>query len=211
MAKGKKHCGRPKDLEKQAAILCAAKQHFLQHGFDRANLDAIAESANVSKLTIYSHFGSKDELFKSVIASKCCDLQHSDNYEQLKKLPPREALMQIGRQFLDMIFLPDTMDMHRIIISESTEKPKISQLVYEAGPKPAKAAFASFLQSLHEKGDIEVDDAARATQHFFHLLKGERYFTVLMNLEKLPNAREKAAHLKDCVTLFLRAYAPKKK
>lgn len=203
----RKHAGRPKDLEKHRAILHAAKQHFLQHGFDRASMDAMAASAGVSKLTIYSHFGNKDELFKAVIAAKCGELQQSSNYEQLRSLAPREALMRIGRQFVDMIFMPDTVDMHRIIISESVEKPKISELVYEAGPKPAKAAFAAFLSGLNASGALRIDDVPQATTHFFHLLKGERYFTVLMNLEPLPSPREKAAHVKDCVELFLRAYA----
>lgn len=208
MIKNKKRCGRPKDLEKHAAILCAAKQHFLQHGFDRANLDAIAARANVSKLTIYSHFGNKDELFKAVIASKCNESKIRDDYESMKKLPLKTALMQIASRFADMIFMQDSMDMHRIIIAEAALKPKISELMYDAGPKPAKAALTEFLKYQHKKGALSISDPAAATRHFFSLLKGERHFKVLMNIAPLPNAKQKAAHVKDCVELFLRAYAP---
>lgn len=207
----KRHSGRPKDLGKQGAILRAAKQHFLQHGFDRASLDAIAASADVSKLTIYSHFGNKDELFKAVIAAKCDESKLRDDYESLKSVPVREAFMQIAARFADMIFTQDVIDMHRIVIGESALKPKISELMYDAGPKPAKAALAEFLAYQHKSGTLSIPDPQAATRHFFCLLKGERHFKVLMNLEPLPNAREKAAHVKDCVELFLRAYAPKEK
>ena len=63
--------GRPKDLEKRAAILEAGKRLFPRHGFDGTSMDAIAAEAGVSKLTVYSHFNDKETLFKSVIEAKC--------------------------------------------------------------------------------------------------------------------------------------------
>jgi TetR/AcrR family transcriptional repressor of mexJK operon len=188
--------------------LCAAKQHFLQHGFDRASLDAIAASADVSKLTIYSHFGNKDELFKAVIAAKCNESKLRDDYESLKTLPVRDAMMNIATRFADMIFMQESVDMHRTIIAEAAIKPKISELMYDAGPKPAKASLADFLKFQHKKGALTIPDANAATRHFFCLLKGEKHFKMLMNLEGLPSPKEKAAHVKDCVELFLRGYAP---
>ena len=55
--------GRPKDLEKRAAILQAAKQLFTTQGFDGTSMDAIAGLAGVSKLTVYSHYRDKERLF----------------------------------------------------------------------------------------------------------------------------------------------------
>ena len=63
--------GRPKDMEKRAAVLEAAKNLFVSRGFEGTSMDAVAAEAGVSKLTVYSHFGDKDTLFKAAVQSKC--------------------------------------------------------------------------------------------------------------------------------------------
>ncbi|MDX1974780.1 MAG: TetR/AcrR family transcriptional regulator [Rickettsiales bacterium] len=206
-----KALGRPKDLGKHAAILLAAKAQFMRHGFDRASMDAIALEAGVSKLTIYTHFGSKDELFKAMIVEKCQEFKLNHGYEQLLALPLKDALMQIGLRFTQLMYEKEVIALNRIIISESAEKPKISQLLYEAGPKPSAAALADFLRWHHHKRHLQLPQIEAATQHFFSLLKGERHFTVMMNIQKPPTEKERRAHVADCVALFMRAYAPIKK
>ena len=61
--------GRPKDLAKRAAILEAAKQLFLEQGYQGVSMDQIAATAGVSKLTVYSHFGDKETLFAATITA----------------------------------------------------------------------------------------------------------------------------------------------
>jgi len=48
--------------ERIPQILDAAAQMFSQHGIDGASMLQIAETADVSKATIYHYFASKDEL-----------------------------------------------------------------------------------------------------------------------------------------------------
>src|ERR1044072_6795608 len=57
--------GERADL-KRRAIGAAARDVFLARGFE-AGIDVIAQRADVSKVTIYNHFGSKDEVFQAVI------------------------------------------------------------------------------------------------------------------------------------------------
>jgi hypothetical protein len=46
---------------KRRAIVAAAREIFVSHGYD-AGVDLIADAAGVSKVTIYNHFGSKEQL-----------------------------------------------------------------------------------------------------------------------------------------------------
>ena len=48
-------------------ILDAATAVFAADGYDRANMDAIAARAGVTKPTLYSRFGSKEGLFRSAV------------------------------------------------------------------------------------------------------------------------------------------------
>jgi AcrR family transcriptional regulator len=43
-------------------ILAAARDLFYRHGIRAVGVDAIAEAAATNKMTLYRHFGSKDEL-----------------------------------------------------------------------------------------------------------------------------------------------------
>ena len=95
--------GRPKDLAKRASILEAAKQLFLEQGYQGVSLDQIAATAGVSKLTVYSHFGDKETLFAAAITASCEEVLP----EELFARPPagslREQLHGIGRAFFDLI------------------------------------------------------------------------------------------------------------
>ena len=66
--------GRPKDMEKRAAVLEAAMALFPARGYDGVSMDAIAQAAGVSKLTVYSHFQDKDTLFVEAVKAVCEDM-----------------------------------------------------------------------------------------------------------------------------------------
>lgn len=53
--------------KKKAGIIKAALELFAIHGVKKVTIADIAKKANVSPVTIYNYFGSKDELLKSAI------------------------------------------------------------------------------------------------------------------------------------------------
>ena len=48
-------------------ILDTAKLAFLEGGFERTSMDAIAARAETSKRSLYAHFPTKDALFLAVL------------------------------------------------------------------------------------------------------------------------------------------------
>ncbi len=56
---------RPSSVAKRRAILAAAEDAFLAARYDSVTMDEIAEASQVSKQTVYSHFGTKDQLWWS--------------------------------------------------------------------------------------------------------------------------------------------------
>ena len=67
--------------QKREQILLAAKELFCEQGFPNTSMDEVAKLAGVSKQTVYSHFGCKDDLFVASIESKC--IMHGVNDEML--------------------------------------------------------------------------------------------------------------------------------
>lgn len=52
---------------KRENILRVARALFTARGVQQVSVDEIAEAANVSKVTLYKYFGSKDELYAEVV------------------------------------------------------------------------------------------------------------------------------------------------
>ena len=95
--------GRPRDPERCQRILEAARSHFYAHGLERASVDAIAAAAGVSKMTIYSHFASKEGLFEAMVRERTERVMGGlAGVEALDPKQPQKALLAIGEQFLTL-------------------------------------------------------------------------------------------------------------
>src|SRR3954464_1993521 len=84
-------------------ILFAAKDVFLELGFERASMDVIAERARTSKRTLYARFASKEKLYLAVIA-----LIRGLSLEKLRSPAEHaedtgEALVQFCGRFMELL------------------------------------------------------------------------------------------------------------
>ena len=61
---------RPSSIQKHEAALAAAERQFLAAGYESVTMDSIAAESGVAKQTLYSHFGSKRELFLELVTSR---------------------------------------------------------------------------------------------------------------------------------------------
>ena len=53
--------------QKRLAILDAAAAEIARYGYDRANINTIAEHAGIGRGTIYLYFDSKDDVFSALL------------------------------------------------------------------------------------------------------------------------------------------------
>jgi TetR/AcrR family transcriptional regulator, mexJK operon transcriptional repressor len=202
--------GRPKDLEKRAAILAAAKRLFPLAGFEGTSMDAIAAEAGVSKLTVYSHFTDKETLFIAAIRARCQDQVPDTLFDVDAGGPVRTQLEAIARAFLSLITSPDAISLHRVLTSSGSGSPKLGQLFWEAGPLRMRLSFEQFLEKEVEAGQLEIPDISRAASQFFAMLKGEMHTRLLCGCMQSVSAEDIDEHVRATVDMFLRACAPRR-
>ena len=53
--------------DKAQLIICAARDAFLEKGYDGVSMDEVASRAGVGKQTVYTRYASKDALFLAVV------------------------------------------------------------------------------------------------------------------------------------------------
>ncbi|KFX69918.1 TetR family transcriptional regulator [Pseudomonas taeanensis MS-3] len=200
--------GRPKDLVKRQAILDAAKNLFISNGYDGSSMDAIAAEAGVSKLTVYSHFTDKETLFCAAVKSKCEEQLPELFFELAADAPIENVLLTIGRSFNALINSRESVELHRLMVTQATQNPKLSQLFYEAGPQRLLNEMARLLSRAELTGKLRIDDPHCAADQFFSLVKGGANFCLLIGCGEPLQGAAAEQHVQNAVTMFLRAYRP---
>lgn len=61
--------GQLRGARAREAILTAAGHEFEESGFRRASIESISAAAGVSRPTVYAHFASKEEIFRTIVAA----------------------------------------------------------------------------------------------------------------------------------------------
>lgn len=198
--------GRPLDLAKGDAVLRAAMKLFMQRGLAGVTLDEIARSAGVTKPTIYKHFGSKDELFSRCVRRKCEGLTGEEVFARLSGVCPQKDLCAVGYAFMDLIYSPDALALHRIMMLESESNSEMSRLFYEAGPSRLIDRLAAYLGHVEESHDLSFPDKRVAAKQFLSLFTGEMQLRVLLRIPPRPTKEDFQEFARNNVLLFLRGY-----
>jgi TetR/AcrR family transcriptional repressor of mexJK operon len=195
--------GRALSDKKRDAILRGAKAAFLKSGFGGASMDQVAAAAGVSKMTVYRHFGSKEDLFAGVITELCQRIVTEELEETLSRAP-REALRAFARKMTDIVFARDTAELHRIVIAESRRFPKLGALFYETGPQACIDALQDYLTRHRQDRRFRVEDPRRSAEEFLELLRGYSHLKMLLGIEKAPSADDIDARIEAAVRHVLR-------
>ncbi len=195
--------GRALSDKKREAILHGAKAVFLKHGFGGASMDQVAAAAGVSKMTVYRHFGSKEDLFAGVITELCQRIVAED-LEEIFAREPREALRAFARKMTDIVFARDTTELHRIVIAESRRFPKLGALFYETGPQACIDALEDYLIGHRQDRRFRVEDPRRSAEEFLELLRGYSHLKMLLGIEKAPSSRDIDARIESAVRHVMR-------
>lgn len=198
--------GRPRDPERYRRIMEAARNHFYAHGLERASVDAIAAEAGVSKMTVYSNFGSKEGLFEAVVQERTERVMGGpDGVDALDPMQPRKALLAVGEQFLELAREEHTLGKFRSLYGAASSQPEACQAFYRQGPERLNAELASYLQRANEAGTLKVRNTRLAADLFLAMFLGDGHFRGLLMLEK-PDASENKVLLREAVRVFLAAY-----
>jgi TetR/AcrR family transcriptional regulator, mexJK operon transcriptional repressor len=204
--------GRPKDMEKRAAILAAAKALFIRNSFAGTSMDAIAADASVSKLTVYSHFGDKDNLFREVIRSRIQDLLPEDIYAYNPHVDIGETLQSIAQAHMRIDCEAENVGTFRAILSDCRQgNPRYGKLLWEEGPARTHRLMELLLQQAVDDGVLDIPVIKTASVQFFSLIKGDMLLRRLFACDECPvtAAAEIEVMARAGVVTFLRAYRPR--
>jgi len=196
--------GRRRSDGKRVAILRGACRVFLAQGFGGANMDEVAAAAGVSKMTVYRHFRSKELLFAGVIREMCDRIIDPALVAAMARLPLREALRTFGRHMYAIIFAPDTLGLHRIVVAESQRFPELGRLFYDSGPGGSIRALAGYLARHRRNRELRIRDPRLAAEEFLELLRGYDHMRALLRVGAAPSPRRVNERVERAIEHVLR-------
>ena len=203
MTDPKPRAGRPPDPAKRLAAMAAAQALFLERGFERTSMDAVAKAASVAKPTLYALFGDKTGLFAAAVTAKCEAVLGN-----LGGLPeshdPEAVLVEAGRRFLRLVLDPEALQTHRLVAGERERHPELGALFLRNAILFTRARFAELFVSLRARG-LAIDDPETAATDLLALLRG---WPVLLWELGAPALDEAALddHVRHAVSMTLRAH-----
>jgi len=118
---GRKRIGPARDADlTRKKILAAAKVEFAMKGLGGARVDAIAARSKANKRMIYHYFGSKEQLFTTVLEEAYSDIRMAERDLELDTLPPETALKTLVRFTWD--YYLDNPEFLTLVNSENLHK-----------------------------------------------------------------------------------------
>jgi TetR/AcrR family transcriptional regulator, mexJK operon transcriptional repressor len=189
---------------KHAAILQAAAELFVEHGFDGASTEMIAEKAGVSRQTIYNQFETKQALFLAIASELVQTVIEplSQGVEGPSDL--RQTLLALGQRLLDTVLCPKVVALHRMTICEALRFPGLAQALYEAGPVRAEHEVAAYLSG---RSELNVPDPKLAARQFLALTVHPLDLRALLGSRAETVSPEIAQHLGAAVDTFLKSFS----
>lgn len=159
-----------KTVERQKAILRAARDSFAEHGVTGSSLRDVAERAGIAHASVLYHFPSKDELLLAVLAS-------SDE-EELQHSTYTEDNAAGGKTFLRDLLLrhqqrPELIRFWAELTSAASRTDHAAHEYFVTRYEEGRARTVAFLQRLQDQGRLRKGlDPEHAAVLFLAMLDG---------------------------------------
>lgn len=175
-------------------LLDVAARHFLELGYEGANLDLIGAEARVGRGTLYRHFGSKAGLFAAALRHQA---------ERMDSAPPplpagktdRAALESYLDSAISALASLPSIRLHRAAISQSRRDPDTARAVFTLLRAPWAGPIAEWLASI----GVGEDRDWHARQLLVLATRGNR----LLGAEQVISASDRRRYAARAVSIFI--------
>lgn len=159
--------GRPRSAGADEAILAAANRLLAEQGYARLSLEAVAETAGVSKPALYRRWSSKADLATAA-------LEHRIEHEPAPspESATEDALRALLRRLRERLLAPNTMALVGTLLAEETQTPELIALFRERVWERRARLMREVLARAKERGELREDADVEAA---LDLLIGSLY------------------------------------
>jgi AcrR family transcriptional regulator len=176
---------------RRRAILIAAFEALMEHGYARTSTLEIATRAKVSKRELYAEFGSKHGILQALIGATAQRMQTLlTPDEMVDRQAFAAALTTYGTMALRQLTSPVVLATNRLAIAEASAAGDLGRILDESGRQPNRRALIDIMSRAQKAGFLGPGDPDLIAGEFFSLLIGDMILWLLMGVAAAPSARE---------------------
>jgi len=189
--------------KKRTAILAGAKEVFIQMGYKDASMDLIAETAGISKKTVYNHFKSKETLFEVIVDTILEERQIIKTIKYNPNTPLESQLRVFAESEISLIDTPQKLELSRFLTLTFLNDLAFQRRIVSKYP-PVVNDLIVWLQDAIKDNRIKTENIAMTAGIFYSLVIGAITWPVLFT-----DGLDKQAMrplLDEIINLFLAKY-----
>ena len=197
---------------RRQAIIQAATEVFLRHGYLGATTDEVAARASVSKQTLYKDFADKQHLFAEIILDTTVQLVDGLSDAAASTLDDaqdvRKALRDLADGFLRGLLQPDVLRLRRLVIAEADRFPEVGRAWFDRGFDRSLVILGEAMRRLADRGLLHnLSDPTLAAYQFAGLVMYQPMNQVMFaGTDALPPADDLNRIADSAVEMFLATY-----
>ncbi|MEP6906877.1 MAG: TetR/AcrR family transcriptional regulator [Pseudoxanthomonas sp.] len=190
-------------FQRRRRVHDAVRELMAEQGF-RVSMDAVAARAGCSKQTLYSHFGSKQELMHSVmhdhldIATARLEGPDSD---------PRTVLLAFAMEHLQRLSDPHVITTCQLLSAEAAQYPDEARALYREGVDTLQQRLATWLDAAKRRGQLEHDDPHGAAELLLGMIVGLDLERKRFAVPHRDNDAKRLRWAEFAVDSFMKAFA----
>lgn len=193
-------------VARRQAFLQAAREVFLEQGFEAASVNDVVRRAGGSLATLYAQFGNKEGLFFAVLQDQHERFVRAMTPESVDHLALEEGLQAIGERYTRGLLDRDNISFYRIMVGEARKFPEQMRR-YNAsdGADKVGASLAKFLKA---RGVLS-DDPDYGASFLMQLWRSRHHYRAVTDDAYQVSEKEITEHVARAIRVFLNGALPR--
>jgi AcrR family transcriptional regulator len=169
------------------------------------SMESVAQHAGCSKQTLYSRYGSKQELLRRVLQRHLC--RATAGLRALDGEDLRGCLLQFAFDYVDHFNEPHVAQACRLIAAESAQFPEEARALYRDGAGALALHLAEWIQQRANDGLLRHDDPHFMAELLLSMIAGQDFEKQRFHTPHRADASQRRRWAEFSVDSFLRAFA----
>jgi len=189
-------------LARRQAMLDAARDLFLEKGYERTSITDILERSKGSRSTLYEQFGNKAGLLRAIVEEVTSTVWQLLGDETAPCTFCEAGLLELGRRFVRSALAPDTIAVYRILVAEGHRVPEITEFFFNSGPRTLERRLAErFRAALSVRDDAGSPE--EIAQIYLGAVLGDLHVRQVLGLVPQWSDEQIDSHVRIAVGVFL--------
>jgi TetR/AcrR family transcriptional regulator, mexJK operon transcriptional repressor len=205
--------GRPRDTSKAEGILDSAWELFLMHGVEAVSIEAVARHAGVSKVTIYSSYENKSQLFNVCLQREMARIERPQGITQVQTENHSmiETLQMFGIGLMTFLATDSAVSFYGTLAAELRRSPSLAQSFWDIGPGKTQQNLAAILYEAAAAGEVTIGDPLEAAEMLIGLWQGLSNYQLALGINDQQDIQAIATRVQRGIEIFMRAYGCRQK